>query len=334
MNNRDMLWRAIRREKPVGHVPYTYDAREETEAIFRRHLNLREEESVAAHFGCNRFDTLWSAIGRGPALPERAERNRALAGPDETIDIWGCRRRTIQAGSARYSEEVAWPLARAESVADVEAHDWPSPAEVVFPDLPAGFDLAAWKADKVILDMGFAGPFGVPWMMLGMEKMMLDLALNPAVVEATVTKVEEFTLGCLDILFAKYPGALDLVGCGDDYGSQNGLLLSNGMIGRFFMPSLKRHLDLARRHGAHGYHHCCGAIFEMIPQFIEAGVEVLNPIQTSAAGMDPARLKRAYGRHLCFHGGIDIQQTLVTGTPGVGIPQRAHGPRATGHRLE
>ncbi len=53
----------------------------------------------------------------------------------------------------------------------------------------------------------------------------------------------------------------------------------------------------------------------MTPSLIEAGVEVLNPIQTSANGMAPARLKQAYGEHLCFHGGIDIQQTLVTGTP-------------------
>ncbi len=64
-----------------------------------------------------------------------------------------------------------------------------------------------------------------------------------------------------------------------------------------------------------GYHHSCGAIFGIIPALIEAGVQVLNPIQTSAAGMDPARLKREFGRQLCFHGAIDIQQTLVTGTP-------------------
>lgn len=315
MNNREMLMLAIRRESPRGHIPYTYEARTESDAIFRRHLGLSDGESVADHFGCNAFTSLWAATGRGPVLPERTARNRARAGAGESVDIWGVRRATVRAGSAVYDEVIESPLARAESVADVEAHDWPTPDEVVFPDLPAGFDLSSWKADKLVLDMGFIGPFGVPWAMLGMEKLMMDLVLNPAVVEAVVARTEEFTLGCLEILFSKYPGAFDLIGSGDDYGGQNGLLLSNAMIGRFFMPSLKRHLDLGRRHGARGYHHCCGAIFDMIPQFIEAGVEVLNPIQTSAAGMDPQRLKQAYGRHLCFHGGIDIQQTLVTGTP-------------------
>ncbi len=315
MNNRDMLMRAIRREMPVGHVPFTYEARAESDHIFRAYLGLGERDSVAAHFGCNAFTALWAATGCGPALPERVERNRARARPGESIDIWGVRRACVQAGSAVYDEVVEYPLAHAETVADVEAHDWPTADEVVFPDLPPGFDLTAWKADKVILDMGFIGPFGIPWYMMGMEKMMMDMALNPVVVEAAVAHVEAFSLGCLQRLFAKYPGAFDLIGSGDDYGTQIGLLLSNEMIGRFFMPSLKRQLELGRRHGARGYHHCCGAIFDMIPQFIEAGVEVLNPIQTSAAGMAPERLKRAYGRHLCFHGGIDIQQTLVTGTP-------------------
>ncbi len=87
------------------------------------------------------------------------------------------------------------------------------------------------------------------------------------------------------------------------------------MIDQFFMPSLKRHFDLGKKYGVRGYHHCCGAIFELVPSFIDAGVDVLNPIQTSAKGMDPAKLKKEYGKDIAFHGGIDIQQTIVSGTP-------------------
>ncbi|MCF7853312.1 MAG: hypothetical protein K9N51_00830 [Candidatus Pacebacteria bacterium] len=314
MNNRETLMRAIRREPPKDRIPYTYEARAESDARFRQYLGLGADKSVAEHFGCNNFTSLWSGLGAGPSLPERTARNRTDE-PGVSVDIWGCRRERIQAGSAVYSEVTHHPLANAETIADVEAYDWPTPDEVVFPEVPAGFDLGTWKADKVVLEMGFIGPFGVPWAMVGLEKMMLDLALNPGLIEAVVANVEAFTLGCLDIIFRKYPGAVDLIGSGDDYGTQNGLLISNDMIGQFFMPSLKRHYDLGKKHGAMGYHHCCGAIFDMIPQLIEAGVNVLNPIQTSAAGMDPARIKKAYGKDLCFHGGIDIQQTLVTGTP-------------------
>ena len=314
MTSRDQLMCAIRRQAPIGRVPYTYEARTASDAVFRHHLGLADGESVADHFRCNRFTSLWAGIGAGPSLPDRAERNHTDE-PGVSFDIWGCRREMIRAGTAVYSEVTRHPLADVQTIADVEAHDWPSPDEVVFPDMPPSFDLAVWKADKVILESGYIGPFGVPWVMLGLEKTMLDLAMNPGVIEAVVTKVEEFTLGCLETIFAKYPGAVDLMGSGDDYGTQNGLLISNNMIGRFFMPSLKRHYDLGRKHGVMAHHHCCGAIFDMIPQFIEAGLNVLNPIQTSAAGMDPARLKQAYGDDLCFHGGIDIQQTLVKGSP-------------------
>jgi uroporphyrinogen decarboxylase len=148
-----------------------------------------------------------------------------------------------------------------------------------------------------------------------MEQLMMDLYLNPGIVEAIVNKVEEFTIGCLEVALKKYPGLIDLIGSGDDYGTQNGLLISPDSIQQFFIPSLKRHYDLGKKHGTMGYHHSCGAIFDIIPLMIDAGLEILNPLQTSAIGMDPMKLKKEFGKDLCFHGGIDTQQTLVTGTP-------------------
>jgi len=315
MNSRERLLTAIARGCP-DRVPFTYDATAEADARFRSYLGLGEDAKVAEHFGCDRLMSPWQLLGAGPTLPERTARNRS-ADPAERTDIWGCRHRLTEAGNARYYEVVYHPLAHAETIRDVEAHDWPRPEEVVFPPLPPGFDPAAAKdaADAVIMDMSFIGPFGIPWAMLGLEKMMLDVALNPGLVEAVVAKVEEYTLGCLEIALGRYPGLFDLVGCGDDYGTQNSLMMSVEMIDRLFMPSLRRHFNLARRHGVRGYHHCCGAIFEIIPSLIEAGVEVLNPIQTSAHGMDPLRIKQAFGNRLACHGGIDIQQTIVHGTP-------------------
>ena len=313
MNNRQELMDAIHRRRPA-RIPYTFDAREETAVNLRRHLGLEPNANLSQHFGCNEFASLWSAVGKGPSMPERNARNHSTD-PTVSLDIWGIRRELQEAGDARYWEIARSPLAGAETVSDVERHDWPKPEEVIFPDLPDGFDIAAWKKDRVVLDCSYLCPFGVPWAMRGMEQTMLDLALNPAIIEAIVAKVEEFTLGCLNIVLTKYPGMIDLIGCGDDYGSQIDLLMSPEMIATVFMPSLKRHYDLGRRHGALGYHHSCGAIFKMIPLFIEAGVVVLNPIQTSAAGMDPVRIKREFGRDLCFHGALDTQQTLAHGTP-------------------
>lgn len=312
MHNRQELMDAICRRKPA-RVPYTYTAREETDRIVRKHLGIAADATVDDYFECNRFDSFWNAIGGKPSLDARLERLKS-DDPDETVDIWGVKRKSIRAGDAFYLEVSEYPLAGAESVADIEKHDWPSVDEIVWPELPRGFDIGEWKKDHITLSMPI-GPFGIPWSLRGLDRFMMDLALNPEMVEAMVQKTEEYTLGFMREVFERYPGAIDLVGSGDDYGTQNGLLLSADMIAEFFMPSLRRHYDLGRKHGAFAYHHCCGAIFDMIPLFIEAGLNVLNPIQTSARGMDPIRLKREFGSALAFHGAIDIQQTLVTGSP-------------------
>lgn len=313
MNNRQELIDAINHRTP-GRIPYTIDCTAAAADKLRNYLGLPAGADLVKYFECNRFDSFWQAIGKSPGLPGRMEKLKSQ-NPAGQIDLWGIRRELIQAGDAAYWEIAASPLAGCETVADIENYDWPTLNEVVFPDLPAGFDIMDWKRDRFVIDMGFICPFGVPWAMRGMEQFMMDLYLNPAIAEAIIGKVEEYTFGVLETVLKKYPGAIDLVGCGDDYGTQNGLLLGPDAIEKFFMPSLKRHYDLARRYGVGAYHHSCGAIFEIIPLLLEAGVQVLNPIQTSAKGMDPLKLKREFGKDLCFHGGIDTQGTLVTGSP-------------------
>jgi uroporphyrinogen decarboxylase len=315
MPRRDEMLTAMRGEVP-SHVPYTYEALPETEEKLRAHLGARPDERLWQRFGASRFESLWAAVGRGPTMPERDARN-AQSDPNIRLDRWGVRRERVTAGDAHYFEITQAPLATAETVADVEAHDWPRVEEVVWPEVPGGRDWSVWKReqDVILLDMSCIGPFGITWQMFGLEQALTNILLAPELIEAATTKVEEFTLGCLHEIFRRYPGAVDAVGCGDDYGTQGGLLVGPDPVRRLFMPSLKRHYDLAHARGVMGYHHSCGAVFDIIPALIDAGVQVLNPIQTSAVGMDPARLKREFGHTLCFHGAIDIQQTLVTGTP-------------------
>jgi uroporphyrinogen decarboxylase len=80
------------------------------------------------------------------------------------------------------------------------------------------------------------------------------------------------------------------------------------------MPGMKRMMDLTKQHGSHVFHHSDGAIREIIPDLIAAGIEVLNPLQWRLPGMDREGLKRDYGDKLIFHGGVDNQITLPWGT--------------------
>lgn len=297
------------RQRPE-RLPFTYSAAPETTAALGAAIGLGPDVQPAEHFKCNWLATPWMLLGGGPSLPEREARN---TDPDVAIDIWGRKTRRPQAGDGR--ETLYRPLAAAETIADVEAHDWPRVDEVVFPDIPAGLDLVAAKQDVVVMLWRYPNVFSLACGLRGMEQIMTDLALDPGIAEAIVANIEAFNLGCMEVILAKYPGLIDLVRSSDDWGTQGGLMISRAMAERFFMPTMRRYFELGRRHGALGYQHSCGAVFDMLPAFIEAGVEVLNPIQTSAAGMEPARLKREFGRRLAFHGGIDTQQTLVTGSP-------------------
>ena len=91
-------------------------------------------------------------------------------------------------------------------------------------------------------------------------------------------------------------------------------LISLEMYRKFYKPQHKRFFDVVHRHGAKMIQHSCGAVFDFIADFIEIGADILDPIQVTAEGMDPGRLKKEFGRDICFHGGLSTQDTLVNGT--------------------
>lgn len=300
---------AINIRQPA-RIPFTIEYRAETEKILRKDLLIPEDTTLSRFFGCDEFCSIWTILGKGPVFPVKS-----IQTPGVTTDVWGVERKKINTGTVEYWEISHYPLADAETSADIEKYHWPDADAVILPEIPAGFNFLQARGERVVLDMSCIGPFGIAWSLLGMEKMLMDMYINPSVVSATVSCIEKYTLTLMKRLCKTYPGCIDLVGCGDDYGTQTNLFLSPESIKEFFMPSLKRHYSAAARFGAKGYHHSYGAVFGIIDQFIDAGVNVLNPIQTSAAGMIPARLKKEFGSRLAFHGGIDINETLRTGSP-------------------
>ena len=102
---------------------------------------------------------------------------------------------------------------------------------------------------------------------------------------------------------------------GNDFGMQKGLLFSEEMWMEFFYESYRRIVEQAHRHGLVVMTHSCGNIAPLIRHLIDAGVDILDPVQTTAAGMDPSRLKPAFGDEIVFHGAVDTQQILPRCTP-------------------
>ncbi|MBM3290808.1 MAG: hypothetical protein FJY92_11715, partial [Candidatus Hydrogenedentes bacterium] len=108
--------------------------------------------------------------------------------------------------------------------------------------------------------------------------------------------------------------APDWLWTGDDVAGQQGMIMSPDLWRSMIKPHLQRVVDVGTRAGLPVAYHCCGALAPIIPDLIEMGVDVLNPVQSSCPGMNPLELKREFGGELAFMGGVDTQYLLPNGT--------------------
>jgi len=150
----------------------------------------------------------------------------------------------------------------------------------------------------------------------GFGNLLFDLMAEPAALERLLDRLVELHLENLRKILDAFGDAVDLIQFGDDLGTGAALQMSPEMYRRFFKPRQKKLFGYVReRGGPHVFLHSCGSIREIIGDLIDAGVEVLNPVQTSAHGMDPAELKREFGRDVTFWGGgCDTAHVLPRGT--------------------
>jgi uroporphyrinogen decarboxylase len=158
--------------------------------------------------------------------------------------------------------------------------------------------------------------FDDAWRMTGIDRFMMDLVLNPDFVRMLLRKVCDYWLKYARLILENAEGRIDLMWTSDDLGTQNGPFISREMAREFIMPHIRERADLFKSFGARVAMHSCGGIYPLIPDIIECGVEVLNPIQPAARGMDRRKIKAAFGNRLVFHGSVDQQKTMVFGTPG------------------
>jgi len=148
------------------------------------------------------------------------------------------------------------------------------------------------------------------------DQFLVDLIENPRKAEALLDRLTEIHLGNLEKFLDAVEGFVQIIQMGDDLGTQLASQISPQMYRRFFKPRHKLLYERVRkRAGIHLFLHSCGAIAGLIPDLIEAGVEIINPVQTSARGMEPDKLKREFGKDLTFWGGgCDTQKVLPDGT--------------------
>ena len=304
MTSKERVKAALAR-RPTDHVPVDLWATPETHGRLRAHFGVCCDEDVRLALGVD-LRTVGPKC-TGPELPPTE--SGALR------DIWGVERTRVDSGAAQYLEVSRYPLAEVESVAEVDAYPWPDPTAYDFDEVARQGEAAG---EHYLVNVGHrlnrTSLLKCAMYLRGMDTFLMDLTLRPELAQAIIKHVTDYYLAHNERTFEAGRGLVDAFMLGDDFGTQDGLLVGAECWREFFAPGLREFAAQARSYGLTVMMHSCGAVRELIDDFVELGVEVLNPVQVRAAGMAIEGLKRDFGDRIAFYGGIDIQETLPRGT--------------------
>jgi uroporphyrinogen decarboxylase len=229
-------------------------------------------------------------------------------------DIWGARRKKVANAFGALDQLVSYPLESARSVEDLRRYPWPSPDWWDFSGLRGAIgELNASAAYSIRFRVGSV--FETAWSLYNFEKFLTDLAMDPDRPMYVMERIAEVHLANLQTALETAGDLIDIVYFYDDLASQDSLLISPDMYDRFIRPFHEKIIGLAKRFGKNAMMHSCGAVFPLIPRFIDMGLNILNPVQPTARDMAPESLAREFGGRIAFHGGIDVQGFLPGATP-------------------
>lgn len=296
MNAKERWLAVLRRETP-DRIPMDYWGTPEA------------TRKVMAHLG---VDDIWKMYGRLHIDAVLTVGPHYLGPPPkEGFDYFGRGFRKVDYGTGAYDEVVHFPLAGFRTIEEVEAdYSWPS---------PDWFDYSVIRdqlkgKEQFPVRGGGSEPFYEYTQLRGQEQSYLDMLENPEFLHHCLGKLVDFNYEHTRRIFEQVPGQVTLTYIAEDLGSQENLLFSPQLIRDFFFPGMRRMIELAHEAGVYVFTHSDGAIRKIIPELIEMGVDILNPIQWRCKGMEREGLKRDFGDALIFHGGMDNQQTLPFGT--------------------
>jgi uroporphyrinogen decarboxylase len=198
------------------------------------------------------------------------------------------------------------------NISDLQSYPWPDPYNKgrVAGLREETLNLRENTDFAIITDIMVGGPFEQACRSRGTEQFMLDLALDPKFAEAFLEKLTDIAVGMWDMQLTAIGDIVDVVCQGDDLGMQTGMQISPEMYKKFIKPCHERMFSFIHsKTEAKVFLHSCGSVYDIIPDLIEVGVDVLNPVQISARNMSASTLKNEFGNEISFWGGgIDIQK--------------------------
>ena len=240
----------------------------------------------------------------GPAVPTHTD--------GTTENMWGMRHTKVHYGAGTYNEQIFWPLAHARTIDDLEKFRWPTADWYDYSTMHA--DVLPRHAKRAV-QCGYMAPFLLHNLLRGLELSLMDPFEDPEFTHHLINRICDFYYDHHRRMFEACKGLIDVAQVTDDLGTQSGPMISLETYNTFYRPHHQRFIKLCREFNIKVFHHDDGAIRPFIPGLIDDGIDILNPIQWRCPGMEVTALKKDFGHKLCFHGGVDNQETLPHGTP-------------------
>ena len=235
--------------------------------------------------------------------------------PDSFRDEWGVVWQ-LKPGVLYY--ETSNPPLRDATLADLDRYPWP---DLAHPSRFAGLAAQARKMHEdtpyAIVAMSGVSPHEMICLLRGMDIWLMDLVADPEFARALLTKVTGLMIAGVTAMLKEVGPYIDLIVMGDDMGTNSGPVMSPRTYREVLKPYHTEMISAVKQNTqAKIFFHTDGNVYPLIPDLIDVGIDILNPVQVSANDMgDTARLKREFGKNISFCGGIDTQDVLPHGTP-------------------
>ena len=310
MNSRERFLAAINGEK-ADRVPVVANLTEQLAEKLSEKLGL--EVGMIDSFLATRIShrDILLALGNDAVLiasTRSAEKPTVLLENGRVRDEWGIEYEKV----GLYTEAVVRPLSSCESIEDLNRYDFP------VANAEGRWDFANQTVPKYKDQYGIIGDleasiYELAWNLVGMEKFIMDLMTEEEYIPVLLDKILDFSTECGKIMINM--GA-DMIWTGDDMGTQLGMMISPELWRSVFKPRMKKMFSAFKELNPtiKIAYHSCGSIVPIIPDLIEIGLDILNPLQPMATGMELSHLYTLYSDKLIFFGGIDVQDVLPHGT--------------------
>ncbi len=219
-----------------------------------------------------------------------------------------------------YFDLCSPPLKNADGCADIDAYvfpdTWSVREEAFLKDQIQKYYYGTDKALFAGLPLMNQSFFEIGATLFSYEQFMMNLMLKRDMMEHWLDRKLAHDLEILEKYLKIVGPYISVIHMNDDFGAQEALQIPPDLYREVFKPRQKKWIEFVKaRTDAKIFIHCDGAIEELLPDFIEIGIDILNPLQTSAKGMDPEKIKKKYGNNLCFWGGgVETQSTLPFGS--------------------